>query len=343
MAPLEISSLVHRLGREAEAVCRRYLSSGQRAGNYWLVGNAQNEPGRSLYVRLVDTGHGVAGKWTDAATGDHGDLLDIIRLSCRLSRCADAVDEAQAFLNLPRQLSDRLPTAVRPSSPDAAKRLISASLPIADTLATAYLRERKLFDLRGTEALHFHPHCYVHARSASRRKAWPALIAAVTDLSRIITGAHRTWLDPERPDKAPIDPPRKAMGHLLGHAVRFGAVEDILAAGEGIETVLSLRQVMPDLPLAAALSAAHLSALLFPRGLRRLYVIVDRDRSGHRARCALTERATAAGIEVIALLPRLGDFNEDLCTFNADHLRTTLLEQIPTEDVSRFMQLAPRR
>ena len=47
-------------------------------------------------------------------------------------------------------------------------------------------------------------------------ETWPAMIAAVTDLDGKITGAHRTWLDPSGRDKAPIDTPRRAMGHLLG-------------------------------------------------------------------------------------------------------------------------------
>ena len=47
-------------------------------------------------------------------------------------------------------------------------------------------------------------------------ETWPALIAAVTDLDGTITGVHRTWLDPSGRDKAPIDSPRRAMGHLLG-------------------------------------------------------------------------------------------------------------------------------
>src|SRR5437879_4437902 len=83
-----------------------------------------------------------------------------------------------------------------------------------------------------------------------RPATWPAMIAAVTDLDARITGAHRTWLDPAgfdpvRLGKAPIDSPRRAMGHLLGNAVRFGTASDVVAAGEGIETILSLRCVMP--------------------------------------------------------------------------------------------------
>jgi surfactin synthase thioesterase subunit len=67
------------------------------------------------------------------------------------------------------------------------------------------------------------------------------MIAAVTDLDGRITGAHRTWLNPSKCDKAPIDSPRRAMGHLLGNAVRFETARDVMAAGEGIETMLSLR------------------------------------------------------------------------------------------------------
>src|SRR3546814_5340109 len=76
--------LAQRLGDQAEAVCRHYLSKGHREGRYWLVGDARNTPGRSLYVRLSgsDDGRGAAGKWTDASTGEHGDLLDIVAIAC---------------------------------------------------------------------------------------------------------------------------------------------------------------------------------------------------------------------------------------------------------------------
>ena len=46
------ADLAHRLARNAEAVCRHYLSNGHREGRYWLVGDVANTPGRSLFVRL---------------------------------------------------------------------------------------------------------------------------------------------------------------------------------------------------------------------------------------------------------------------------------------------------
>ena len=61
------AELARRLARDAEAVCRHYLSRGRRHGRYWIVGDAMNTPGRSLYVRLQgpDCGPGAAGKWTE--------------------------------------------------------------------------------------------------------------------------------------------------------------------------------------------------------------------------------------------------------------------------------------
>jgi hypothetical protein len=61
----DASELAQRLAREAEAVCRYYLSSGKREGRYWLVGDVHNTPGRSMFVRLQDSTKGPAGKWTD--------------------------------------------------------------------------------------------------------------------------------------------------------------------------------------------------------------------------------------------------------------------------------------
>ena len=65
MSRRDASDLAQRLGRQAEAVCRHYLSSGRREGRYWLVGDVRNTPGRSMYVRLKDSPKGPAGKWTD--------------------------------------------------------------------------------------------------------------------------------------------------------------------------------------------------------------------------------------------------------------------------------------
>lgn len=339
-----LSDLTRRLADHAEAVCRHYLSSGRRVGGYWQVGDPRNTSGRSMYVRLKDTPKGPAGKWTDAATGEHGDLLDVIRESCGLVDFRDVADEARTFLSMPPPEPEprghqRQNPAPR-GSPEAARRLVRMSQPIFGTLVQAYLRERGIADLRGTGSLNYHPRCYYRPDEYSQTETWPAMIAAVTDLDGKITGAHRTWLDPCRRDKAPIETPRRAMGDLLGNAVRFGIGGEVMAAGEGIETVLSLRQVLPDMPMLAALSAAHLAAVLFPDTLRRLYIVRDNDPAGDGARDTLIERANAAGIEAIVISPELGDFNEDLRTLGLDALRMEARLQVVPQDVARFMALA---
>ena len=340
----QAADLAHRLARDAEAVCRHYLSNGRREGRYWLVGDVHNTPGRSLFVRLrgPESGKGAAGKWTDAATGEHGDLLDIVRESCGMADFPDVANEARRFLSLPRP--EPAPDHVRPSlsavagPPESARRLFAMSQPISGTIAETYLRQRGITALHGTANLRFHPRCYYRPDPDSPNETWPAMIAAVTDLSGMITGAHRTWLDPSGQDKAPIDTPRRAMGQLLGNAVRFDMAQDVMAAGEGIETVLSLRCVMPDMPMVAALSAAHLAAILFPVTLRRLYIVRDNDAAGDGAAAALIDRAKALGIEAITLSPTLEDFNEDLRGLGVDALRTAMRAQIAPQDVARFME-----
>jgi hypothetical protein len=342
----DASELAHRLAREAEAVCRHYLSNGKREGRYWLVGDVHNTPGRSMFVRLQNSPKGPAGKWTDAATGEHGDLLDIIRESSGLHDFREVAEEARRFLNLPHAEPQPVLKSMRPpamtGSQEAARRLFAISQPIEGTVVEAYLRRRGIVPVHHGGSLRFHPRCYYRPDEHLPTETWPAMIAGVTDLDGRITGAHRTWLDPDgfdriRLGKAPIETPRRAMGDLLGNAVRFGpADDDVLVAGEGIETMLSLRCALPSMPMASALSANHLAAMVLSSSLRRLYIARDVDAAGDAVKVTLTQRAGAVGIEAIALSPRLGDFNEDLHVFGLDALRAALRIQLAPEDADRF-------
>lgn len=391
----EIADLVDRLAADAEAVCRRYLSNGRRRGGYWIVGDLSNNPGRSLFVRLKGGRAGPAGKFTDAATGEHGDLLDIIRETQQLRTFPEAVSEARRFLGLPehapetrrawsnarRRSSARaadqqpccaspsaLPSADPSSTLAAARRLFAASRPIAGTLAELYLRRRGITELAEVSALRFHPRSFYRldedddlrdpsevsddaAEAATKlrppHRFLPALIAAVTDDAGAITGVQRTYLDakalasdaPLGPllGKASVPSQRRALGELLGHGVRFGAGSDVAAAGEGVETMLSLRMAWPGLPAIAGLSAGHLGALQLPPGLQRLYVAEDADPAGRAAAARLVARAEAAGIEAVVLRPILDDVNGDLRRFGLDAVRQHLRSQLAPEDVARLL------
>ena len=196
--------IARRLGECAEAVCRRYLAAGRKEGRYWLVGDARNSPGQSLYVRLSTSadGRGAAGKWTDAHTGEHGDLLDIIAAASGHHSMRETLEDARRFLSLPQvdaNVQNARTAKARPGTAEAARRLWAASKPIESTVVSQYLEGRSLVSAGHGQALRFHPSCYYRP---SRRdapdtpRAWPAMIAAVTDLHGAITGVHRTWLEP---------------------------------------------------------------------------------------------------------------------------------------------------
>jgi hypothetical protein len=339
---LETAEILRDLSQNAESVCRHYLPAGRREGSYWMVGDLQNNPGRSLFIRLTGptSGPGAAGKFTDSATGEHGDLLDIIRERTGITRFPDLLAEARAHLGRPQPVLPEVPmrqaTKSRSSTVEAASRLFAASLPLAGSLAETYLRSRGITQAVPSAALRFHPKCWHRDEGQTKPVPRPALIAAVTDGAGALQGVHRTWLAPDGQDKAAVDTPRRAMGHILGNAVRIAPADQALVLGEGIETMLSVCEAAPSLPVWAALSSGHLGAVLLPVGLQRLYIAIDRDPAGQRAAERLTARATEAGIAVRVLEPQLGDFNDDLRAPGVEAMRQHLAAQIGSEDQHRL-------
>jgi hypothetical protein len=339
------AELARRLAQNAEAVCREYLSNGRREGATWRVGDVDNTPGRSLMVRLTgpDSGKGAAGHWTDFGSAEHGDLLDLIARTCRLHAFRDVLDEARRFLSLPQHhTSGPTRPAVPSRSPEAARRLFASAKPIPGTLAAVYLRHRGITGVGDLSALRFHPTCFYRAHEDAPRETWPALLAAVTDPEGVVTGVLRTWLARDGSGKAPLATPRRSLGRLLGSGARFGKAADVLAAGEGLETMLSLRVVLPAMPMVAALSATHLAAFIPPSRLRRLYIARDNDRVGRRAAEMLGARAQAGGIEILVLTPHWDDFNTDLATLGSEALVASLRAQLTPEDVTRFLAVDQR-
>ena len=335
------NELSRRLAAQAEAVCRAYLPAGRRNGRYWIAGDAQGTKGKSLFVKLFGDG---AGRWTDAASGDYGDLLDLIRLNKGLNDVREALDEARYFLRDPEPVRNRRKPSVQTSparepqrdTVAAAEKLHRFSRPVPHTLAETYLRGRAITANLYLPALRFHPTCYYRPDDGGPRQSWPALLGVVTDVDGNLTGLQRTWLARDGGGKAPLPDPRRAMGQLFGHAVRFGAPKDIMAAGEGIETVLSLLSLFPALPMAAALSAAHLAAIRFPPGLSRLYVLRDNDAAGDFAEDRLAERCREAGIDCRVLKPRGEDLNADLQAGPAHAVKARMIGQFAPDDRSRF-------
>ena len=315
---MNATAVASALGARAEEVCRRYLPHGRKHGRYWTAGDVRGARGRSLFVRLAPPG--VPGKWTDAATGEHGDLLDLIRIASGAGSLRAALAEARAFLSLPPAPLDGGSDSY--DRTEAARRLWQRCRAIDGTHAEAYLRARHIHRCR-FPALRFHPTLFYRDGGGMHRL--PALVAAVTGADGCVTGVHRTWLDPSRPAKAPVARPRKALGRVHGLAVRFGdPAPPTLLVGEGIETVLSLVTAMPDTVAAAALSAGSLGAFAPPPGTARLVVARDNDPDGERAAERLARRCARAGVAAHVLVPDGEDFNDDLLALGSAALATRL-------------------
>ena len=321
--PSPAAGIAAALGLQAEAVCRRYLPHGRKHGRYWIAGDIDGARGRSLFVRLH--GPGVPGKWTDAATGQHGDLLDLIRHRSRAPSLRAALDEARAFLALP--VSPATGSGNSFDATEAARRLWRQCPTIAGTHAEAYLHARGLSRCRFA-ALRFHPELRYRDGNSVRR--FPALVAAVTGNDNAILGVQRTWLDPCRPAKAGVATPRKALGRIHGFAVRFGHPADgaTLLVGEGIETVLSVVAAVPEFTAAAALSAGSLGAFAPPPGVARLVIARDNDPDGAQAAERLARRCARAGVGATVIVPVGNDFNDDLVDLGPDTLRARLIPLI---------------
>ena len=330
---MNAAAIAAALGLQAETVCRRYLPHGRRQGRYWIAGDLDGARGRSLFVRLH--GSGVPGRWTDAATGQHGDLLDLIRHRTVATTLRAALAEARAFLAL-EPAPDPDPGAAPAmgsngayDATEAARRLWRQCRPIGGTYAESYLRARGLSRCRFS-ALRFHPE--LRYRDGATVRRFPALVAAVTGTDEsgndnAILGIQRTWLDPRRPATAGVATPRKALDRIHGFAVRFGAPADgaMLLVGEGIETVLSVVTAAPEIDAAAALSAGSLGAFAPPAGIARLAIARDNDVEGERAAKRLARRCARAGVAANVIVPEDGDFNDELIALGADALRARLV------------------
>ena len=328
-----LKDLARELGTQAEAFCRTFYPNGRHAGGYWTIGNVHGDEGGSLAIRLHSNGKAAAGSWTDYATGEWGDLLNLIPHVTNASSWPDIIREAKRFLRKPehasasptRQIKQNAPTSL--DQQQKATRLFTKGVNVAGTLAHRYLKNRDITRL--DPALAFHPECYFQNEQRQLDKL-PALLARITDNDGQITGVAKTWLDPERGCKADIAEPKRVAGRLAGNAVRFGRAGRILGCGEGIETILSVGSALPKLPLAACLTASHLGLFDVPEQVETLWVFRDNDDAGAMGFERLSARIAEAGrnIAVLEVVPVLGDWNDDVCRWGVEAVKARLLEEL---------------
>jgi len=348
MGGQDIAVIRHHLVVNVEAVCRYYLALGRKVGRYWIVGNIHNKPGQSMAVRLYDSNSERIGLWIDYATGEHGNVFDLIGGATGIDSFNSILAEACRFLNIPDFATLSHPSSFinnrrnrqrkeqNSDSMHAARRLFDLAKPIKSTLGEKYLLQRSLTNLLQTHSLRFLDRCY-YTREDGKRLVLPALIAAVTDAQGNITGVQRIWLSEDGHKNTEIPHNVKALGRIHGYAVRFGQAKQHLLVGEGIETVLSLSIALPSMAMAACLSANHLAAFDLPAALHHLFIAQDNDPPGRQAAARLAARSLQNGITAYILMPKHDDFNADLQrmgqqAFSASLRKMVIASNCPASD-----------
>jgi DNA primase (bacterial type) len=93
---MNAKELSQRMADQAESLAAYLLPGGKRRGNEWKAGNTDGGEGDSLSVCIKGA---KAGVWSDFASGEKGDLLDLWRAS-RGCSLPEAMQQASAYLGI---------------------------------------------------------------------------------------------------------------------------------------------------------------------------------------------------------------------------------------------------
>jgi hypothetical protein len=245
-----------------DAVVARYAppapGSHTTRGKYFTMNPGRADRSVGSFVIRMDGPS--AGRWNDYATGQRGDLVDLIGLCLGLS-VKDAFAEARAFLGLtnlsPEDRARQAEAAAQAAAQAAARRRqqeaqraadrarhrkwaeglwMSAQERIAGTPVEAYLRARGI-DLaalgRQPRALRYHPACTLVQEMVDGetgevrevRSQVPAMVAGIVNGRGEIIGAHRTYLRRSdgiwRKEDGPAA--KKVLGEVKGGCIRLSS------------------------------------------------------------------------------------------------------------------------
>lgn len=250
-AAISIDELKHRLLAQVETVAHRYAPDVQGSytdkGHYFTL-----NPGRvdrsvgSFYVHVSGP---KAGQWRDHATGDYGDILDLIALAMNTD-IKGAIVEARAYLGLAHETPelkrkrDREAQAAERRRQEAAARdreaadrrakqahalWLSAEPRIKGTPVEEYLRDVRGIDLsvlgRQPRSIRYAPRCFWTETDPETGEVFedelPAMVALAVDGAGQAVACHRTYLSPEsgRWDKAPVRAPKKVLGDYASASI----------------------------------------------------------------------------------------------------------------------------
>jgi putative DNA primase/helicase len=155
-------------------------------------------------------------------------------------------------------------------------------------IVNTYLRGRGLSV--SSPVLRGHPSCLYFDADRKPAGRFRAILAPFIGPDGEIKTAHRIYdaphlAKPERKKNMPV------VGTIRGGAVRLFDCDEELAIGEGIETMLAVREMFV-LPVWACLTANGVESFMLPPGVRHLHVYADNDTNctGQKAAYTLANR-----------------------------------------------------
>ncbi|MDD2499587.1 MAG: toprim domain-containing protein [Geobacter sp.] len=123
---MEIRGINQLLTERAEDVAAMLIPAGRKVGREWEAGSVDGEQGRSLKVCVEGSKRG---RWSDFATGESGDLLDLWQKTCGLS-LHDALKEAKQYLGIQEPRFEQYASGKsyrKPQPPKVAKKAETGS------------------------------------------------------------------------------------------------------------------------------------------------------------------------------------------------------------------------
>ena len=305
-----VGEISRMLAARTQDLVGELLPMGRREGAEWRCGSLAGERGQSLAVHL----HGAkAGVWCDFASGQRGDVLDLVAQVRFGGDLVEALRWSRMYLGLGhtgggfRTVQAAAPLKRPDLERDDAGRRASAramwldGVPIPGTPVAAYLAGRgiELAELgRVPGALRFLPECWC----GEVKLKLPAMVAAITRRG-VHVATHRTWLMCERGTwrKARLQAAKKVLGGFAGGVIALhrgqsgkplaqAPENDTVALCEGVEDALTLALHMPEWRALAVVSLGNMGAVQLPPQLADVMLVFDRDGENPQARQA-RERA----------------------------------------------------
>lgn len=309
---VDVRQIAAMLGARASELAAELLPGGRREGHEWRCGSLAGEAGQSCGVHLTGARAGV---WSDFATGECGDALDLVAAVLFRRDKRQAIAWARSWLGLDAQDPARLAQLRRQAEQrearaneqerrrrDYAFRMwLSARESIEGTRAQEYLEHRGIdfgFLGRVPRSLRYYDSLPYHDRVEGREVVshWPAMVAAIFDRHGKFAAVHRTYLA-SRADgtvgKAPVADPKRTLGRFAGGCIHVWrpmidgrpacpigeATRPRVLVTEGIENALScaMDEFGRESYVLAAVSLGNMARLQLPVRAGELTLVADND------------------------------------------------------------------